>query len=371
MVACGVKFTSEEGGAAGGGAGAPGGGDAAASSSGGSTSQGGGPVTGDGFRVPIVINSADAVPTGYSLSVDIDHAGLVSAGKSLADGTDLWVMWDDGSGLVPIDRVLDPASEFQQPATRLWFSAQAPIAPGSSNAYYLYYGATAPGQDPPADAKRVYLVWDDFDAVDPAWTLSPIGAGSGSVALTGGNLHIEGGSGDLWNTADDILFYHRDVTGDFEVDSLVVEVASPGDAQGWCHHGGVLLRTSIAPEARNRFIGPIRSAVQHSTTFRLAEGGGSAPHNIDGNGSPLPYYARLRIIGSETWSYRSDNGLDWTEQGVVETLQGARPNTMVVGIPLASLDQKIISADVAWFRVRRATPTIPNVALGTEEVLAP
>lgn len=116
-------------------------------------------------RKAITVSAGNvAVPTGYSVSLAFDHAGLVNAGKSLASGNDVRVLYWNGTNWVELDRVLDSASSWNTASTRIWFKTQAAIgANGSDAGYYLYYGNSSAGA-PPANASNVFLLFDDFEA---------------------------------------------------------------------------------------------------------------------------------------------------------------------------------------------------------------
>jgi hypothetical protein len=110
------------------------------------------------FRRELEIMADAAIPPGYSLSVEIDHAALVRAGTSAADGNDVRVFQvdDDCPGL-ELDRVADPRIGWNASTTRIWFAA-----PDNLGALYLYYGHDDP-DDPPADWNAVFEVGSDFD----------------------------------------------------------------------------------------------------------------------------------------------------------------------------------------------------------------
>lgn len=115
------------------------------------------------YRRQISVQARDAVPAGYSVGLQFDHAALVAAGRSLAGGEDVRVRYWTGTRLVELDRVVDPdpLHGWNRNDTRVWFRLQAAIAGGATDAnYYLYYGHPAPGP-PPANGDHVFL--DDED----------------------------------------------------------------------------------------------------------------------------------------------------------------------------------------------------------------
>jgi serine/threonine protein kinase len=119
------------------------------------------------FRQPITVTAgAAAVPSGYSVSVTLGHAGLVSSGESQDDGDDVRVLYWTGTGWLELDRVLEPGSSWNSDSTKIWFKLQAGIDTSSSDGdYYLYYGNPT-ASDPPADESGVFQFADFFDRAD-------------------------------------------------------------------------------------------------------------------------------------------------------------------------------------------------------------
>jgi hypothetical protein len=103
-------------------------------------------------KLTITNNSSGALPVGYSVSYTFNHAALVSAGKSLANGADIRIVYWNGSSWVELDRALDLSSSWNSTATTIWFESQAAISGNSTDSnYYLYYGnpsAQPPSYDP-------------------------------------------------------------------------------------------------------------------------------------------------------------------------------------------------------------------------------
>lgn len=123
------------------------------------------------WRAPIVIRGP--VPQGATLAVVLDHATLVGAGKSLATGNDVRIVFQDGSNnLTELDRY---APEWGGSSVEIEFRVQAAIANGETNARYWIYGGNAAAGVAPANRMNVYMLWEDFEDGDytanPAWTL--------------------------------------------------------------------------------------------------------------------------------------------------------------------------------------------------------
>jgi hypothetical protein len=132
------------------------------------------PNNGYSYRQTVTITAGTiAVPTGYSVPITLDHAGLVAGGKSRADGNDVRVVYWNGANGVELDRVLDSGSAWNTSSTKIWIKTPAAVAAsGSDSSYHVYYGNATAGA-PPANKSNVFLFWDDFESGNLSkWTAS-------------------------------------------------------------------------------------------------------------------------------------------------------------------------------------------------------
>jgi len=140
------------------------------------------------YRRQITVRARDAVPAGYSVVLQFNHAALVGAGRSLANGDDVRVRYWTGTRLVELDRVVDPdpLHGWNQNNTRIWFRLQTAMADGATSAdYYLYYGNLAAGP-PPANGDHVFLDDDDGTAMYTGeWTRRDTREGTYSASPQG------------------------------------------------------------------------------------------------------------------------------------------------------------------------------------------
>jgi len=147
------------------------------------------------YRYPISIPAgASILPINYSIPVTFNHAAAVTAGKSLASGDDVRVVWWNPGTLawVELDRVIDPDNGWNSATTTVWFRTQAAIGAGATNTdYYLYYGDVATAAAPLQNELNVFSFFDDFPgaAIDATkWTTSA------TVTVAGGNATVDGGA---------------------------------------------------------------------------------------------------------------------------------------------------------------------------------
>ena len=128
-----------------------------------------------------------AVPTGYTVTSTIDHAALVTAGKSLSNGNDMRVTYWNGSSWTELDRVLDKGSNWNTSTTTILFKTQTVIATSTSDDnYYLYYGNSGAGT-PPTNAQNVYDFYEDFSGDLSQWTIDSENTDKIYIATTTGN----------------------------------------------------------------------------------------------------------------------------------------------------------------------------------------
>lgn len=121
-----------------------------------------------------VTAGAPGAPAGYSIPLVLNHATLVAAGKSLANGNDVRIAYWNGTAWSELDRVLDAGSTWNSSTTTIWFRSSASLQPnGSSSGLYLHYGNPGAGS-PPATASNVFLFVDGFEAGNlNQWTQLP------------------------------------------------------------------------------------------------------------------------------------------------------------------------------------------------------
>lgn len=131
------------------------------------------------YRTPIAIRNlhSRAIPSDYSLSINIDTAMLITASKLRMDGKDLRVVWYNTTDDTWKELARINLTNFGSNNTEIWFRTVHAIVPNSvDNDYFLYYGCVDPGE-PPADKDKVYKKFDDFT--------QPDGAAEGWIVIEG------------------------------------------------------------------------------------------------------------------------------------------------------------------------------------------
>lgn len=196
-------------------------------------------------------------------------------------------------------------------------------APRSGKTYYwrvdeIAYSATNQGS-----------VWSFSTMPLPAPWLSQ---GVGSVGLEGGAVYsngvftVTGSGGDVWGTADAFDFVYMPVSGDC---TITARVASLQNIDAWSK-GGVMIRESLAADARNAFIAVTPG---NGVTFQYRSGAGGNTGNNSTTGPNAPYWVKLVRSGNTFNGYRSPDGTNWIQFGTTTFTMGVNA---LLGLALTS-----------------------------------
>ncbi|MEW5854440.1 MAG: right-handed parallel beta-helix repeat-containing protein [Myxococcota bacterium] len=145
------------------------------------------------FRAPVTITSTVGLPNRYVITVDLDHAALVTAGKSLASGDDVRVVRWDGNSWQELDRDRSRLQAWNTADVRLEFRLQGshPDPFESALEYWVYYGNPT-ATSPPAAWDNLYLAGDHFSDTNLSSTL----------VTDDNNANVEVVNGELVQTGD-------------------------------------------------------------------------------------------------------------------------------------------------------------------------
>lgn len=133
-------------------------------------------------------NTSTLLASPYAVSFVLNHAGEVTAGRSLASGNDVRVVRWNGVGWTELNRVADLTTAWNTAGTRIWFSIAAPIPAASTDTdYYVYYGNAAAGI-PPQNADAIFLLFDAFTGTTlnaTKWTSTgPLSVTAGALVMS-------------------------------------------------------------------------------------------------------------------------------------------------------------------------------------------
>lgn len=203
---------------------------------------------------------------------------------------------------------------------------------GRSDATTYYYRIRAVGAGPPsAYSATVAATTAALPPGTASWIRTDIGAVglAGSDEAGGNTITIRGSGADVWDSVDAFRFVGQVMSGDCSVEA---EVASIGSTHAWAK-AGVMIRESLAPNARNMFafVTPSNGMVVQS---RQASGGATSAQA----GSwwvHAPYWVRLVRAGQQITAFESANGVTWTQ---IATYSVALTSSVYVGFAVTAHD---------------------------------
>jgi len=100
-------------------------------------------------QLNITNNAGTTISTGTEVNFTINHASLVTSGKSLASGNDLRIVYWDGGSNTEVARVNEGDWNSN---TEIWFKTQASIsASATDSGYYVYYDYSSAIAPTPSD----------------------------------------------------------------------------------------------------------------------------------------------------------------------------------------------------------------------------
>ena len=120
------------------------------------------------------------MPAGTVTALTFNHAALVGAGYSQADGDDIRIVYWTGAAWVEASRVLANGSSWNNAATKILFKTQAQIAGGGSDDnYYVYYGkASASSPSAAVPVARYFQVTQSSTQSTSSGTFSDVPGGT-------------------------------------------------------------------------------------------------------------------------------------------------------------------------------------------------
>lgn len=169
-------------------------------------------------QLTVLAPAGQKIPLGYDASFCLDHAALVSLGKSRPDGRDVRVWYWDGARVWELDRVLDLRSQWNSTANRspgcppsqvkIWFRVQRDVPPGGADGQYtVSYGAMQAGP-PPQNGDKVFLESEDGSSLD-GWVRRD--TRNGSYAASSSGFHFTANSGTGFRQLSRSFQAHQDL----------------------------------------------------------------------------------------------------------------------------------------------------------------
>ncbi|BCM93536.1 hypothetical protein IAD21_05427 [Abditibacteriota bacterium] len=181
-----------------------------------------------------------------------------------------------------------------------------------------------------AGPRTAPIRFQPIDDTTPApWKGTDIGdvGATGDDGFLNGTFTIHASGEDIWGSQDAFRFVYQPSLGDV---TIVTRVASQENSNEWAK-GGLMLRESLAPNAKNVFVfrSPGHGLVMQ---WRGDTGGGTNSNNINGEFGATPWLKLTRRGNVFTGSVSKD-GQNWTPIG---TATVAIPGTAYVGLAVGS-----------------------------------
>lgn len=301
------------------------------------------------YRQQIDIPSGTAaLPTAYAVSVTIDHAALVAAGRSIASGDDVRIVYWDGSAWTELNRIVDPQSTWNASSTMVWFRTEAAIAANvTDDNYYLYFGNAGAGA-PPADPAQIFLLYDEFNgnAFDTAlWdhTQGPAPTVGGGTLTCPNNCRMSSdasfGVDTIWEAR--VSFTDDDPGNSYRFWYAADDTAISGDRVGFYVNGS----------------GGYRGESRDSST---------GTRNLSGVGA--------NVFRTYAFTREDDDAVSFFIDGVQESTSITTGNQIPTGsMPARFRNRGGNNNDMVydWVRIRPYRVNEPTLSLGGREQLAP
>ena len=149
----------------------------------------------------------------------------------------------------------------------------------------------------------------DAVTLPATWNHADVGAVSvgGTAAASGTVFNVKGAGADLAGVTDAFQFAHRTLDGDGELVAKVTALQNTDPGA----RAGLMIRGSLVTDAPY-VLAAVAANGAVSYQSRILPGGGTAVVS-GGTGAKLPYWLKVKRIGSALHGYRSADGVTWTQ----------------------------------------------------------
>lgn len=198
------------------------------------------------------------------------------------------------------------------------------------------------------------------------WTSQDIGSApmAGTSRFTDDTyiFTVEGSGQLVGGTSDSLHFAHRTLVGDGEIIAKVTSIVGmDGNPSGYNQYAmaGVMFRDGLAANARTVLMA-ITGWDGARWQYRSATGGNSTEYKVAGIG--VPYWVRIKRVGSDFTGYRSADGTNWTQTGSTVTISNM-PSSLEVGLTFNAAAYG--SLNTATFEGVKMIPAAPSSLAAT------
>lgn len=261
--------------------------------------------------------TAPVAPSGLSASAGASAVALAWTDNSSGETAFVLERSTDGANFSTLATLAANAtshSDFTAAAATTYHYRIKAMAGSASSAYSNTATLTTPSTPTPG-----------------TWQFGDIGAVgvAGSNSASGNTITVSASGSDIWDGADAFRFVYRSLTGDGTVEA---RVTSLGYTHGWAK-AGVMIRESLAPNARNAFA--FVTPVHHGIVAQSRDATGGPTTHQPGPSANAPYWVRLTRSGNTFTAAASPDGTSWTTFATYTIPMGA---TAYFGFALTSHD---------------------------------
>ena len=166
------------------------------------------------------------------------------------------------------------------------------------------------------------------------WETQAIGDGAeGDAEFVDDEITVTAVTGDIWDTADTLMYVYQETTGDMEISARVADYSPSNPDWG---KAGLMIRQSVDADSANAFInltGNNGMKLIHRDTQAGATGPGDGGVDYD-----IPLYIRLTRVGDTITAFTSADGAAWVEAGggLGPAADIPMSGTIVAGMALSS-----------------------------------
>jgi hypothetical protein len=188
------------------------------------------------------------------------------------------------------------------------------------------------------------------------WVQGDIGtvvlAGTGTYSS--GTFTVKGSGADIWGTADAFHYVYQPVNGNVEI---IAKVNSITNTNAWAK-GGVMIRETLAANSKN--VSMIVSPTSGMNLQSRSTIGGSTVST--GTTGAAPIWVKLNRTGNIFTTYKSADGLTWTQVGSPLTI--SMTASVYVGLALTSHNTSAVTTSAfSSVSVTTGTNAAPVVSL--------
>ncbi|MDP4209374.1 MAG: LamG-like jellyroll fold domain-containing protein [Bacteroidota bacterium] len=203
------------------------------------------------------------------------------------------------------------------------------------------------------------------DPVANVWSHQDIGSNgvAGNGGLVAGTYSLWASGADIWSNADAFQFLYQPFNSDGAIVARVLNIQNTNTSA----KAGIMMRETLTAGSRHCLLG-YRPSSSVEFVRRLTTGGSSTSEAVTSLTSPQ--WVKLLRIGTSFTSYRSVDGITWTQAGTTQTISMA--TSMYVGLAYTShVNTTLGKAQFDHVNIAVAVPVITSATTGAGTVGMP